>query len=278
MNMEQTVYDLYAVKYATNSRRTARDSFLAMHDIHDGPMPLDFFVWVAVCGERVILIDSGADEATCRTRGHDFLRCPSQGLRDLGLSPERVTDIIVTHMHWDHVGNFDKFPNARFHIHPTEMAHATGPCMCHSQLRRPYDVEQVCSMIKALYGGRVEFSRTDHEIAAGISVHHVGGHTPGLQVVRVRTRRGWVVLASDAIHYYANAARSNPYPVVVNVDDYLDAHRMVLELADSEDHVVAGHDPIVLEMYPPASEQTRGIAVRLDVPPLIPAPISRARS
>lgn len=274
--MDETTYELYALKYATNTRRSTRDSFLSQHDIHEGPLALDFFVWAAVHGDRVILIDSGADESTCRKRGHDFLQCPSEGLRALGYHVEQVSDIVVTHMHWDHVGNFDKFPKARFHIHPVEMAHATGPCMCHSHMRRPYDVEQVCSMIRGLYGGRVGFSRTGQVVAPGLSVHHMGGHTPGLQVVRVKTARGWVVLASDAMHYYANATRNNPFPVLVDMGMYLDAHKEVLNLADSPDHVVAGHDPIVMELYPPANDSMHGAAVRLDVPPRFSTPLAES--
>jgi glyoxylase-like metal-dependent hydrolase (beta-lactamase superfamily II) len=276
--MNDSIYELYAIKYASNPRRTTRDSFLAHHDVHEGPLALDFFVWAAVSGKNVILIDSGAEESTCRNRGHDFLRCPGEGLRALGFAPESVTDIVITHMHWDHVGNFDRFPNARFHIHPTEMAHATGPCMCHPHMRRPYDVEQVCAMIKGLYGGRVEFSRKDKAVAPGLTVHHMGGHTPGLQAVRVKTARGWVVLASDAMHYYDNAVLKNPFPVLVDIGDYLDAHREILSLADTPDHVIPGHDPLVMEIYPPASAETRGIAVRLDVPPLVPSPLAKTGS
>ena len=260
-------YELFAIKYASNPRRTAHESFLSTHDVHDGPLPLDFSIWAAHSEGRVILIDSGADEYVCTRRGHDFLRCPTEGLKLLGFDASQVTDIIVTHMHWDHMGNFDKFPNANFHVHPAEMNHATGPCMCHPLLRRPYDADQVCSMIQALYRGRVFFNQDGEEIAPGITAHHMGGHTPGLQVVRVPTARGPVVVASDAMHYYANASRRNPFPVLVNVHDYLKASQAIYRLAPSPEHVVAGHDPLVFQIYAAPSPQLEGIAVRLDAAP-----------
>src|SRR5699024_3010021 len=130
----------------------------------------------------------------------------------VGISAEQVTDLVVTHMHWDHMGNLDRFPNARLLVHKQEMAHATGCGMCHPTLRRPYDVEQVCDVIRALYAGRVQFNHGDVDIAPGMSAHLVGGHTPGLQVVRVRTQRGNVVVASDAAHFYANGTTGNPFP------------------------------------------------------------------
>jgi glyoxylase-like metal-dependent hydrolase (beta-lactamase superfamily II) len=260
-------YELIAVRYATSQNRRPRDNFLLSNDLHDVPMPMDFFVWLAVGGGRVVLVDSGSDADTCRRRGHDFLRCPAEALAQLGYAPQQVTDLVVTHMHWDHMGNLDKFPNARLHVHQTEMAHATGCAMCHPLLRRPYDVDQVCGVVRALYGGRVSFNDGEQTIAPGISLHHVGGHTPGLQVVRVKTRRGQVVLASDAMHFYANALLGNPFPVVVDVQQYLDAFPRIEHWADSPDHVIAGHDPLVMRMYPAWSEATAGMAVRLDVPP-----------
>jgi hypothetical protein len=89
----------------------------------------------------------------------------------------------------------------------------------------------------------------------------------GLQVVRVWTRRGWVVVASDATHLYANMKRGLPFPAVYNIGDMLEGHRTLHKLADSEDHIVPGHDPIVMKVYPPPSPELQGIVVRLDVAP-----------
>jgi glyoxylase-like metal-dependent hydrolase (beta-lactamase superfamily II) len=261
-------YELYAIRYATNGRRQRHENFMyPVPDPHDGPMPMDFFIWAAVGEGRTVLIDSGADANTCKTRGHDFLRCPTEGLAQLRIDPAEIHDVITTHLHWDHAGNFDKFPKARFHLQTRETQYAIGPCMCSPFLKRPFDVEQVCSFVRALYGGRVAFHNGEEEIAPGITVHHVGGHTQGLQIVRVMTRRGWVVVASDAMHYYANDETGTPFPVVVNVAEYMDGLSLMHRLAESADHVIAGHDPAVLSMYPAVSAQSEGLAVRLDVMP-----------
>jgi glyoxylase-like metal-dependent hydrolase (beta-lactamase superfamily II) len=236
-------------------------------DPHDGVMPMDFFVWVAVGGGRTILIDSGASAATCTARGHDFLRCPTEGLAQMKIDPASINDVITTHLHWDHAGNFEKFPNARFHLQTREAHHAVGPCICSPFLRRPFDVEQICSFVRTLYGGRVAFHEGEAEIAPGITVHHVGGHTQGLQIVRVMTRRGWVVVASDAMHYYANGETGTPFTVVVNVAEYMDGLSLVNRLADSAEHVIAGHDPAVMAMYPAISPELHEFVLRLDVMP-----------
>jgi glyoxylase-like metal-dependent hydrolase (beta-lactamase superfamily II) len=146
--------------------------------------------------------------------------------------------------------------------------------MCQPLLQRPYDVEQVCQVVRALYGGRVNFNEGECAIAPGIGAHHVGGHAPGLQVVTVRTRRGVVVLASDALHFYENLTRDNPVSVVVDVPDYLRAFGTLARLAASPEHIVPGHDPLVLRLYPPASDAWAGEAVRLDAMPSQPTPLA----
>jgi len=178
-----------------------------------------------------------------------------------------VEDVIITHMHYDHVGNFELFPRARFHLQDREMAFATGRHMAKSFFSHAFSVDDVVGMVRQVYGGRVKFHDGDAELAPGLSVHHIGGHTDGLMSVRVWTERGWVVLASDASHLYANMEALNPFPIVYNVGDMLDGFRRLNELADSPDHVVPGHDPLVMERYPASAPELEGVAVRLDLAP-----------
>jgi glyoxylase-like metal-dependent hydrolase (beta-lactamase superfamily II) len=185
----------------------------------------------------------------------------------LEVDPATVEDIILTHLHYDHVGNFDLFPKANFHIQDKEMAYATGRHMAHRPFSEAYAVEDVVGLVRAVYKGRVRFHDSDAELASGLSVHHVGGHTMGLQVVRVWTQRGWVVLASDAAHLYANSQEVGPFPIVYHVGDMVEGYRRIRELADSEDHVIPGHDPLVTRRYPAVTPKLEGICVRLDVAP-----------
>jgi len=180
----------------------------------------------------------------------------------------RHSYVIVSHMHYDHAGNNDLFPNATFHLQDREMAFCTGRCMCHRDMRRSFEETDVTAMVGRLYQGRVQFHDGTDEIAPGISVHHVGGHTAGLQFVRVKTRRGWVVLASDASHFYANFEQMRAYATVYNVGDMLEGFASLKRLASSPRHVVPGHDPLVLRRYPTPRPWLEGIAVRLDVEPL----------
>ena len=101
----------------------------------------------------------------------------------------------------------------------------------------------------------------------GITVHKIGGHSKGLQCVRVKTRRGYVVLASDATHLYSHVNEGRVFPVTFNVGDVLEGYTTIKKLADSVDHVIPGHDPQVLERYPAAAPGLEQLVVRLDVDP-----------
>lgn len=259
-------FELYAIRYAHHAVRKQHENFIN-GDIHEDGSPLDYFVWVARRGTQVFLIDTGFGPEAAKARGRQHFRMPADGLQLLGIDAAQVEDVILTHLHYDHAGTLESFPRARFHLQDKESAYATGRCMCHGFFRHPFNVEDIVSMVRHLYAGRVTFHDGDAELAPGFSVHHVGGHTAGLQVVRVLTRRGWVVVASDATHLYANIERGAPFPVVYNVADMFEGYRIVRELADSADHVVPGHDPLVMQRYPAPSADLQGIVVRLDVAP-----------
>jgi glyoxylase-like metal-dependent hydrolase (beta-lactamase superfamily II) len=121
--------------------------------------------------------------------------------------------------------------------------------------------------VHRIFDGRVRFHDGDSQVAPGLSVHLVGGHTNGLQVVRVRTQAGWLVLASDASHLYANMEQLRPFPVVYNVGDMLEGYARVHALADAPQLVVPGHDPDVLRRFPAGSREHEGWIARLDAGP-----------
>jgi glyoxylase-like metal-dependent hydrolase (beta-lactamase superfamily II) len=261
-------YQVFALRYGSNERRQRFENIIYRPgDCGDTTMPMDFFVWAVVGPHGTVLVDTGAAAATMTERGHDHLRSPSAALGDVGLRASDVTDVVTTHLHWDHAGNILQFPDARLHVQRAELAHATGPSMCSGFLRRPYDLHQMGDWLRELYRGRVCCHEGDEEIAPGISIHHVGGHTPGMQVVRVSTARGNVVLASDSVHYYENLVAENPFPVLVSTIDYVGALRTVGRLADGPDHVIPGHDPLVLKRFPTVRPDMDG-AVALHLEPV----------
>jgi glyoxylase-like metal-dependent hydrolase (beta-lactamase superfamily II) len=258
-------YEVYAIKYA---RRDARRTALFIGgDPHDAPMAMDYFVWLIRSAERTIVVDTGFTAEVAAKRKREYLRTPKAGLALLGVKAEEVKEVVVTHMHYDHVGTFFDFPKAVFHLQDAEMNFVTGRHMRHHQFAHSYEVEDVVGMVREVFKGRVVFHNGTDEIAPGVSLHHIGGHTPGVQSVRVHTRRGWVMLASDATHYYEHVEKGRIFPTMFNLGDALEGYDTLRKLAASPQHIIPGHDPLVMERYPAVSKELEGIAVRLDVMP-----------
>ncbi len=265
MNNELPEYQLFAIRYATREARRS-DHFIG-GDPHDGPMPMDYFVWAVVGSSRVFLVDTGFTAETAARRKRQFLRCPIESLREIGLEPDSITDVVLTHLHYDHVGNFHKLPNARFHLQEREMAFATGRHMRYPFFRHGFELEDVLGLVRLNFSRRVEFYDGDGELAPGLSLHLAPGHTAGLQVVRVHTRRGNVVLASDSSHFYENLQSNRPFVAAVDLGAVLDSFRKVERLAESRGHIVPGHDPLVMRRYSSPSSALEDIVVRLDLDP-----------
>ena len=257
-------WQVHAVKYGTRANRTRRDSFIMAPNPHE-THPIDYFVWVLSSGARTILVDTGYDAAEGRARGRPIDLDPREAVRPLGLTPEGVDTVIVTHLHYDHAGGLHLFPEARLHMQVAEMAYATGPCICEDHLREPFTGAHVCEAVRRLYAGKLTYHEGEAEIADGVTVYRIGGHSRGLQCVRVRTAAGWLVLASDAAHFYENWRERRPFPIVVDVEDMLRGYDTLSALASSDGLVVPGHDPLVMERFP---GDVAGHIVRLDRGPL----------
>lgn len=261
-----TPYEVYAIKYG--SRDAQRKNHFIGGDPHDAPMPMDYFVWLVRNSERTIVVDTGFNSEVGKRRGRTVLRTPAEGLALLGADAKTAPTVIISHMHYDHVGTFEDFPNAMFHLQDDEMKYATGRHMRHKQFNHGYEVEEVTGMVRLVYKDRVCFHDGDAQIAPGVSVHRIGGHTHGMQCVRVWTQRGWLVLASDTSHYYEHFMRRRAFTTMFNIGEAIDGYDKLEALAQSRDHIIPGHDPLVMTYYPAPSEALKDIAVRLDVEPL----------
>jgi glyoxylase-like metal-dependent hydrolase (beta-lactamase superfamily II) len=258
---ETVNFEVYALKYATRDAQGSEHFY--GHDIHDYPMPMDYFVWAVVSDEYSIVVDAGFTTEVAARRGREHLRCPAEGLQQLGIHCARVSCVILTHLHYDHVGNLEKFPAATFVVQDEEMAFWTGRYAGREHFRNIVEVQDIVHLVRENFNGRVRFVGGSKEVVPGITVHRVGGHAAGLQVVRVHTAKGNVVLASDASHFYANIEEDRPFSVITDLRQMYEAFDVVRALADSPEHIVPGHDPEVMKRYPPASPELEGIAVRI---------------
>ncbi len=262
-------YEVYAIQYAQSLR--PRHEYFLGEDPHDGPAPIFYYVWLLRSPDRDILVDTGFNARRAQQRKRDFLRCPTDGLRRLGVSAGDVKTVVLTHLHYDHAGNMDLFPEARFVLQDAEMRHATGRSMRHGLLRSPFELEDVLATVTNVFAGRVDFVSGRETIAPGVEVHPAPGHSPGLQALTVETARGRLCLASDAAHFYANITSGRPFPITVDLAAHLDGHDSVLRLAGGWERLIPGHDPAVAGLYPAHPEDPLTFVV--SEPPLGPIPV-----
>ena len=242
--MANAPYRIYAVRYA-HRQCTTSECFYG--DYHASPMAMDYFVWALTNGTETVVVDLGFTEAVGTRRGRQFLRCPGEGLAELGVDCTSVQHVILSHFHYDHVGNYALFPHATFYVQDAEMAFYTGRHASLGAFRNAIEVDDVCALVRLNYERRLAFVDGSREIVPGIAVHHVGGHTAGMQIVTVTHVRGQAVVASDASHYYRNFAERIPFNTLHDLPRMYAAFAKIRELASSEDLVLPGHDPLVLE-------------------------------
>ncbi len=257
-------WEVYAIRYAHRDAR--RSEHFIGGDPHDAPMPMDYFVWAAVKDGQGVVIDAGFTAAVAKRRRREWLRCPAESLSLIGLDPNTVKHVILTHLHYDHVGSFDLFPVAEFHLQESEMHYACGRYMRFPKLSHSFEPDDIAGIVKLNFGRRVRMLNGDADILPGIRTHLVRGHSQGLQCVTVETARGTVVLASDVTHFYENMESGRPFTTAFHIGEMLEGFETLKRLAPSPQHIVPGHDPEVMRRYP-AVPGLEGIVARLDLAP-----------
>lgn len=181
------IYEVYALRYATQPERSSTKNFIH-HDFHETTESFDFFIWVIRNQNHTIIVDTGFSHEVAIKRSREFLSCPKNLLTEIGIEADNVSDVVLTHMHYDHSGNLGLFPNAQFHIQEKEMNYCTGHSMTYSFLRMPFEVDNIVNAVRTLFHNKLSFHNGMAEIVPDVTLHLIGEHTPGLQVVRVPTK------------------------------------------------------------------------------------------
>jgi glyoxylase-like metal-dependent hydrolase (beta-lactamase superfamily II) len=258
-------YEVIAVRYGTV---TARKSQLyhryEAYGEADGEVEMAYYFWVLRAGGETILVDTGFDPAVAARRGRTCLCPPLEALGLVGVERESVSAVIVTHLHYDHIGNLDAFPHAELVVPRREFEFWTGPAAARFQFASHVEAREVALLAEARRAGRVRLTEGVEEIFEGITARSVGGHSPGQQVTVVSALAGDVVLASDAVHFYEEFERDRPFGVIADLEQMYAAYDLLRELVAAEGAVlVPGHDPAVLSRFPALDLHTDGIAVRV---------------
>jgi glyoxylase-like metal-dependent hydrolase (beta-lactamase superfamily II) len=242
-------YDVHAVRFATiPGFRVA--SLVAGAD-RARTLDIAMMVWVARGDGHVVLVDAGFHrEKFMRQWKPASYTTPAEAVRaGLGIDPADITDIVISHIHWDHADGVDLFPKARVWIQRAEYEHYVG-----EQGRaadRAVDGDVAAMLFAIRQAGRLELiDGDDREILPGIRVHTGGRHTFASQFVSVATTSGTVVLASDNAYLYENLEQGRAIAQTLDAASNLAAQARMIALAGGVGRVVPGHDPAVFERFP----------------------------
>ncbi|TCP56399.1 glyoxylase-like metal-dependent hydrolase (beta-lactamase superfamily II) [Tamaricihabitans halophyticus] len=250
-----STYEVLAVRYGTRTTYKS-EVYLNFHTYGepDTELEMDYFFWVVRNAERTLLVDTGFGAEVGDRRNRTMLCPPVDALAKLGLRPDDVTQVVLTHAHYDHIGNIGLFPNAEMHIARQEVEFWAGPYARRAQLAAAVEPAETAALTEMWRSGRLNVVEERATVAPGIELLVVGGHTPGQLIVLVSTDSGQVVLASDALHYYEEYERDRPFAVLSDLVGMYRAYDLLDELATERGcQLVAGHDPDVLRRFPPMS-------------------------
>ncbi|MFP7674610.1 N-acyl homoserine lactonase family protein [Marivita sp. S0852] len=239
-------WDVYALRYGENTARTRRDSFPFDPD-PDAPHPMDFYFWVLRRGAEVIVVDTGMSSAEATRRGRSVFEEPPAMLARLGIDLAQVTRVILTHLHFDHAGALEAYPNARLEVQAAELRFATSAHMANPVLRMPYTADHVTEVVRRLHDGQVTVHDGDAQLAEGLQAHLIGGHSEGLMALTVQTHRGRLVLASDVAHYFESIDSGALFAIVS--DPKAMARGLDWLRSFPRDRVIPGHDPALRKLY-----------------------------
>jgi glyoxylase-like metal-dependent hydrolase (beta-lactamase superfamily II) len=232
-------YKIYILQYAL---RKCRMNERVMGSTDTTPVEVPYYLWVVTNGEHTAVVDMGATESNIARHGRFWLEDPASLLDKVGVNAKTVEHAVVTHLHWDHAGNYELFPRAKFFLQEDELAFWTGRHAGKRYFNEAIEVEDVCAMVRYNYDGRVNLVSGSREILPGVTVHRVGGHTKGIQVVEVQTASGPAVIASDACSDYHLLRTDTPSTIVCDVSEYLAGFDTLRRLAKDERHILPGHD------------------------------------
>jgi glyoxylase-like metal-dependent hydrolase (beta-lactamase superfamily II) len=241
--------EIYAIRYGT--LKQFKVSGLVAGADPSRRMDIALMFWLIRGDGRNILVDCGfyRDQFMKQWHPADYEK-PSVAIERAGIKADDVTDVIISHIHWDHADGFDLFPKAKIWIQKDEIEYYAGEAW-NGKTRTAADPDDIVGLVKLNTQGRVAMVNGDaQEIFPGITCYIGGKHTFQSQYVVVKAPAGTVVLASDNVYLYENLEKHVPIAATLDAVSNLAAQDRMKQLASDPKLIIPGHDPAVMKNFP----------------------------
>jgi len=257
---------VYALRYATLPWADSKAYYCyGLYGEEDSSCDLDYYFWLVRNGDRTVLVDCGFDDERGGARNRLQQTSPLELLSRMGARAEDVDHVVLSHMHYDHIGNIDLFPNATFSIARAELEYWTGPYSDRRAIAWPVESEEIRMVQQLARDERLELVENSHEPFPGLVLTEVPGHTPGQLVAEVNTAGRRVVLASDAVHFYDEMNLDRPFSTFHDLAAMYQSYEMFRNLDARPDTVVVpGHDPDVTRKFELVADQCIDLTAPVD--------------
>lgn len=239
------MYEVYGIKIGERAVNSYELSYLTGDQ---GLTTIAYYFWCLKGPDGITIVDTGGPVEEAERRGVLKIKRQEEQLAKIGVKPESVRRVILTHLHWDHFSRWEMFPSATFYVQKRDVDFFTGPMMKYEIINRVcYNVSDIIKLQKE---GRVRIIECEETVGPSLTVAWVGCHTPGSQVVIVETAKGQAVLCGDLHYLYRNIKEDMPSLIQLDIPECLAAFDKVKKFASSHDLIIPGHDPLLTVIYP----------------------------
>lgn len=245
------MFKIYALEYLWRNSNT-EDLFL--RDTKHQKIRMSYYFWVIQNDDLTVVVDTGVSESVGVKRNRSPTCKPEKLLAQIGIRPDQVDHLILTHLHFDHASNLKLFPNATIYLQESELSFWLSKHSQYPIFKDVVEPDDILEIVRLLYSGKVVLTEEHQALFPGIALHKTGGHTPGLQVVEVDTVKGKAVIASDAVKTFENYQNGIPDPFLTDIPSVLNGYEKIKKILGSSSHMFPGHDARIMKKYRTISE------------------------
>lgn len=251
---QESVYDVFALKYSGPGKKWGASEIAVGATTRD-TIESSSIIWLLKGNNgRMVLVDAGLTD-TAKYTQLNYTR-PDLVLKKINVEPEDITDLIVTHPHFDHIGGIDLFPNAMLWMQKDDFVYFMQTAWQKDGFAEGFDKKDVFKLIQKSVDGHLTLVKGDSiEIIPGIRVFIGSKHTYESQYVLVNGTSGKTIIASDNIWFYYNLQHLLPIPkYTFDPNAYVNAMKRMKTLVSNTELIIPGHDELIFSKFPKVAD------------------------